>query len=79
MFFPATGLSIASARVSGKPWNPRLETGRMSVDGLVFSLQHPVRNSFLNPQPTHPMTLIRRFLATALAASLITAAAAQKR
>lgn len=49
----------------------------MIVDAVVFSMQHPARTRFLNPQTDHPMTLIRRFLSAALAVSLVTAAAAQ--
>lgn len=51
----------------------------MGVDGAVFPSQISNPIPFSKPPTEHPMPLIRRFLATVLAATFITAAAAQDR
>jgi Skp family chaperone for outer membrane proteins len=48
------------------------------VDEPDFSIQFAPEIRFSEPHPTNPMRLIRRFLATAFAAALVTSAAAQQ-
>jgi outer membrane protein len=50
----------------------------MDVDEPKDCRQHPQRKPFSEHYPTPPMRLIRRFLAVAFAASLVTVAAAQE-
>jgi Skp family chaperone for outer membrane proteins len=76
--FPRGGRTgrINPAKLSDDPASR--ERFRKDVDEPFISRQHPLRKPYPEPHPTPSMRLIRRFLAVAFAASLVTVAAAQE-